>query len=308
MVEKVYLQPLKLNVLTFTDEPPVATSGVDVKLFIVDKDKETEVALLYAPVDSSHFFPLLSNQTYKIVAQKEDYDNAVVLFNTNTWDSKTNILTKQIILPLSAIERRIRLSNPFALYFDNNLPLPNSTDTTTDISLSEAIIVYKERKEEFQKEYAKGTTGYEKLAREAQIADFFDVQLDTNYTTFLDFTNSTLRRLKFGRDIKITVNAYASPLASEVYNLALTKRRISSILNFYRSYAGGQMAKYVDEGKVTIELVPFGESEAPEDVSDNPYDKKNSVFSPLASQQRKVVIIGAESTKRKKKKSTNSLE
>ena len=68
------------------------------------------------------------------------------------------------------------------------------------------------------------------------------------------------------------------------------------------------MAKYVDEGKVTIELVPFGESEAPEDVSDNPYDKKNSVFSPLASQQRKVVIIGAESTKRKKKKSTNSLE
>ncbi len=308
VVEKVYLQPLKLNVLTFTDEPPVATSGVDVKLFIVDKDKETEVALLYAPVDSSHFFPLLSNQTYKIVAQKEDYDDAVVLFNTNTWDSKTNILTKQIILPLSAIERRIRLSNPFALYFDNNLPLPNSTDTTTDISLSEAIIVYKKRKEEFQKEYAKGTTGYEKLAREAQIADFFDVQLDTNYTTFLDFTNSTLRRLKFGRDIKITVNAYASPLASEVYNLALTKRRISSILNFYRSYAGGQMAKYVDEGKVTIELVPFGESEAPEDVSDNPYDKKNSVFSPLASQQRKVVIIGAESTKRKKKKSTNSLE
>lgn len=309
VVQKVHLQPLKLNVLTFTDEPPVADSEVDVKLFIVDKDKETEVALLYAPVDSSHFFPLLANQTYKIVAQKEDYDDAVVLFNTDTWDSKTNILVKKIILPLTAEDRRIRLSNPFALYFDNNLPLPNATDTTTDITLSEAIAVYRERKEEFQKEYAKGTTGQERLAKEGQIIDFFDVQLDTNYTTFLDFTNSTLRRLKFGRNIKITVKSYASPLASDAYNLALTKRRISSILNFYRTYADGQMAKYVDEGKVTIELVPFGESAAPKDVSDNPYDKKNSVFSPLASQQRKVVIIGAESTKRKKKKaSTNSLE
>ena len=68
------------------------------------------------------------------------------------------------------------------------------------------------------------------------------------------------------------------------------------------------MAKYVDEGKVQIELMPFGESAAPKDVSDNPYDKRNSVFSPIASQQRKVVIIGAESIKRKKKNSANSLE
>lgn len=309
VVKKAYLQPLKLNVLTFTDEPPVAAPGVDVQLFIIDKNnKETAVSLLYDTLGNSHFFPLLANQRYKIVGQKEEYDDMIVSFNTNTWVSETNILTKKIILPLSAIDKRIRLSNPFALYFDNNLPLPNSSDTTTDISLADAISTYKERKTEFQKEYAKGASGVEKLAKEGQIADFFEVQLDTNYTTFLDFTNSTLRRLRFGRDIKITVKSYASPLASDAYNLALTKRRISSILNFYRTYQDGQMAKYVDEGKVKIDLVPFGESAAPKDVSDNPNDKKNSVFSPIASQQRKVVIIGAESIKRKRKASTNSVE
>lgn len=311
VTKEVYLQPLQLNVLTFTDEPPLAASDVKVQLFLIDKDSnETEVKLLYDPVGNSHFFPLLANQKYKIIGTKEDYDDTIVFFNTNTWNSETNILTKEVILPLSMIEKNIRLSKPFALYFDNNLPLPNSTDTTTDITLSEAIANYKGRKVEFQKEYAKGASGAEKLAKEAQIADFFEVQLDTNYTTFLEFTTSTLRRLKFGRDIKIIVRAYASPLASEDYNLALTKRRISSILNFFSTYQDGRMAKYVAEGKLKIELVPFGESAAPEDVSDSPYDKKNSVFSPIASQQRKVVIIGAESIKRKRKRknSTNSLE
>jgi len=314
VVKEAYLQPLKLNVLTFTDEPPAADSNVTVQLFIINKDNtETKVDLLNAPDGNSHYFPLLANQKYKIIGQKkdnEDYDDVTVFFNTETWTSDTNILTQKIILPLTVQGISIKLTNPFNLFFDNNFPFPNSTDTTTDVTLSEAISIYKERKEEFQKEYAKGTRGAEKLAREGQISDFFEVQLDTNYTKFLDFTNSTLRRLKFGRDIRITVKAYASPLASEAYNLALTKRRINSIENFYRTYKNGQMAKYLDEGKVKIDLIPFGESAAPEDVSDSPYDKKNSVFSPIASQQRKVVIIGAESIKRKRKRksSTNSLE
>ena len=70
------------------------------------------------------------------------------------------------------------------------------------------------------------------------------------------------------------------------------------------------MEKFVEEGKVKIVLEALGETKASKDISDSPYDKKNSVFSPSASKQRKVVIVGATSIKRKRKKkqSTNSLE
>ena len=302
MIQKAYLQPLKLNVLAFTDEPPQEAKNVKVQLFLIGKDSsETEIKLLSTPIGNSHFFPLLSNQRYKIVGQKPNYDNKVVYFNTNTWDSETNILIQKIILPLTAEDASITISDPFALFFDNNLPFPNNTDTTTNSNLSELMAIYKKRKEEFQQEYTQGTSGVEKLKKEEAVAYFFEDQLDSNYIKFLDFTNSTLRRLRFGRDVKITVKAYASPLASEAYNLALTKRRISSIRNFYRTYRDGAMEKYVDKGEVKFELLPFGEKEAPKEVSDNPYDKKNSVFSPVASEQRKVVIIGADSKKRKKK-------
>lgn len=307
LIKEAYLQPLKLNVLTFTDEPPQAANDVKVNLFIINQDSsETEISLLLDTVGNSHFFPLLANQNYKIVGQKEGYDNKEVRFNTNTWESETNILIKEIILPLTAEDRIIPVSDPFALYFDNNLPFPNNTDTTTDANLSELIAIYKEREVEFQQEFSKGSTGAKKSKKIAQVAYFFKHQLDSNYIKFLDFTNSTLRRLRFGRDITITVKAYASPLASEAYNFALTKRRISSIRNFYRTYRDGAMEKYVDEGRVKFNLVPFGEKEAPKEVSDNPYDKINSVFSPVASEQRKVVIIGAESKKRKQKVSVNS--
>ena len=309
VIQKAYLQPLKLNVLAFTDEPPQEAEDVIVQLFLIEKDSsETAIKLITDPIGNSHFFPLLSNRKYKIIGQKENYDNKITFFNTNTWDSETNILIKKIILPLTAEEAVIRLSEPFALFFDNNLPFPSNSDTTTETNLSDAIAVYRERRVEFQKEYGKGVSKSEKLKRAAEIDYFFDMELDSNYIKFLDFTNSTLRRLRFGRDITITVKAYASPLASEAYNLALTKRRINSIQNFYRIYQDGAMSKFVDKGSVKIVLQPFGEKEAPKEVSDDPYDKVNSVFSPIASKQRRVVIIGAESTKRKIKTPTNSLE
>ncbi len=311
VIQEVYLQPLKLNVQAFTDEPPQAAEDVLVQLFLLNDDStETKIELLTDPIGNNHFFPLLSNRKYKIVGQKDDYDEKTVFFNTLTWESETNILIKKVILPLSAEDASIVISDPFALYFDNNLPFPNDTDTTTDSNLSALIATYKEREAEFKQEYTKGAIGEQKIAMEEEVAYFFKDQLDSNHIKFLDFTNSTLRRLRFGRDVEITVKAYASPLASEAYNLALTKRRISSIRNFYRTYREGAMEKYVDEGRVKFVLLPFGEKEAPKEVSDSPYDKRNSVFSPIASQQRKVVIIGAQSQKRKRKVkiSKNSLE
>ena len=125
---------------------------------------------------------------------------------------------------------------------------------------------------------------------EYEVEKFFENEMDADYFEFLKFTDAVLKRLEFGRDVIISVQAYTSPIASESYNLKLSKRRISSMLNFYRTYKDGVMKKYVDEGKLRIEMIPLGETKSPDSISDNPNDKKNSIYSLDASKQRKVEI------------------
>ncbi len=302
-LQKVYLEPLRLNVLTFTDEPPKAVlTDVNVRLFEVDKDgKEKRIKPLFAPDKNSHYFPLLSNRNYKIYAEKDAYDKVVTEFNTSVWTSKIATLTKEIILPNSAVDLVIKQLKPFSLYFDNDSPNPKSLDTTTTLTFSETITAYKRQKEPFKEAYTVGLSGSEKLEAEAAVEKFFGEEIDSTYKEFLKFTDAILKRLEFGRGITVKVQAYASPLASDDYNLRLTKRRISSMLNFYRTYKNNAMRKYVDSGLLNIVLISHGESQAPKGISDSPTDRKNSVYSLDASRQRKVVIVEVNSKKTKKK-------
>lgn len=48
---------------------------------------------------------------------------------------------------------------------------------------------------------------------------------------------------------------------------------------------------YVNIGKLVLKEISFGETKAPIGLSDNPLDKRNSVYSPLASKERRVEVI-----------------
>jgi len=303
-LKKVYLQPLRLNVLTFTDEPPKAPlTEVNVRLVEIDKDGNAkEIQFLRDPKGNSYFFPLLSNRQYKIYADKDQYDSVEEVFNTSVWSSKIATLTKEVILPNAAVVVTLKQLKPFSLYFDNDSPNPNSLDTTTTLTFSETITAYKAKKESFMQEYTKGLFGTQKRQAELDVEQFFEKEIDTTYQEFLKFTDAILRRLEFGRGITVKVQAYASPLASEAYNLKLTKRRISSMENFYRTYKNNAMEKYVESGLLNIVLISHGESKAPQEISDNPNDRKNSVYSLDASRQRKVEIVEVNSNKAKKPK------
>lgn len=301
--KKIYLEPLRLNVLTFTDEPPKEPlTEVAVRLVEVDRDgNEIEIDLLFAPEKNSYFFPLLTNRLYRIYAEKEGYDSVVETFSTSVWTSKVSTLTKEIVLPRGEANIKIKDLKPFSLFFDNDAPKRNQTDSTTNVTFPQAFTAYKNRKEEFKKGLSKNLSAAEKIAVERAVEDFFEVEIDTSYQEFLKFTDAVLFRLEFGRGITVKVQAYASPLATDEYNFKLTQRRISSMINFYRTYKNNAMRKYVDNGLLNIQLQPFGESQAPDEISDNPKDRVNSVYSLAASRQRKVVIVEVISSKQEAK-------
>ena len=90
---------------------------------------------------------------------------------------------------------------------------------------------------------------------------------------------------------EIIIKGYASPLAESEYNLILTKRRISSIENHFSTYKGGVFMKYIQEGLLKVTEAPYGEQLSNSGVSDNPKDRKNSIYGVPASLERRVEII-----------------
>jgi hypothetical protein len=104
-----------------------------------------------------------------------------------------------------------------------------------------------------------------------------------------------LEELKKGAKINITVKGFASPLAKTDYNVNLTKRRISSLVNYLMHYDNGVFKPYLTNtapngGKVIFTQVPFGEYTANKLTSDNFHDQKNSVYSRSAAIERKIEI------------------
>jgi hypothetical protein len=91
------------------------------------------------------------------------------------------------------------------------------------------------------------------------------------------------------------MKGYCSPLASTDYNVNLAKRRISSLRNYFSETKNGWFVKYINnqtpgEGKIIYEDVDIGELPMSK-VSDDLKDKRNSVYSPFAAQERKIQII-----------------
>ncbi|MFM7901505.1 MAG: hypothetical protein ACKPAD_05915, partial [Bacteroidota bacterium] len=84
----------------------------------------------------------------------------------------------------------------------------------------------------------------------------------------------------------------ASPLAETAYNVNLSRRRISSLLNYMRFYNNGALRSYFDSGKLKLTEVPAGESLSKSGVSDNRGDVRNSIYNPAAASERLIELIG----------------
>tara|TARA_B100001245_G_C22590630_1_gene293132 strand:- start:77 stop:499 length:423 start_codon:yes stop_codon:yes gene_type:complete len=121
--------------------------------------------------------------------------------------------------------------------------------------------------------------------------DFFEEELQANFNRLNIIFDLLLVALVNGHKIKLKIKGYASPLDNQEYNQALSKRRISSVINYLQQYKDGIFSQYIQSQNLTISELPFGESTAPEKVSDNPNDKKNSIYSIEAMYERKIEIV-----------------
>ena len=184
---------------------------------------------------------------------------------------------------------------PVTLYFHNDRPNPDSWDTTTTINYIDAYDRYTSMLDKYKKEYSKGLSSNRGEEAKEEIESFFIEYVDKGVDDLQLFRDLLLEELQNGAKLNITIQGFASPLAKTDYNVNLTKRRISSLLNYLRAYENGVFLPYLDGtaangGQVVFSQIPFGEYTANQLTSDNPNDVQHSVYSRAAAIERKIEI------------------
>ncbi|MCB9282819.1 MAG: hypothetical protein H6563_01985 [Lewinellaceae bacterium] len=287
IIQKVYLKRYELNLTTLvydkkSDQP---LKGVTVQLF----DPERQIAIKTNDQDNKFEFPIDRRKDYTLVVGKPGYhpDTIQVIPSKQGAPDLTNLIQKVYLL-----KKEITDFVPLYLYFDNDEPDPDRRTTTTQKSYEDTYTSYYKRKNTFIDEYTKVLEGNDRFLAEQLIEAFFEREVREGYQSLMIFSDELLNFLKKGATVEVTITGFASPRGGSPYNLALGKRRISSLLNHFNTFKDGALVPYIKSGQLKILEVSKGDREVPEEVRKQLESERESIFSPLASRQRRVEIIG----------------
>jgi len=194
---------------------------------------------------------------------------------------------------------------PITLYFHNDEPDPASMKSSTYKNYKQTLTDYISLRDKYLKEYSKGLRGVEKQKAIDEINFFFNNNVERGFELLELLAKLLLEDLQKNNNVKITVKGFASPLNTESYNINLSKRRISSLINYLKEYNNGIMEKYfigdsINSPLLTIFEEPLGKSKASKDVSSDPKDPRNSIYSPAAALERKIQILYYEYDQKEK--------
>ena len=168
--------------------------------------------------------------------------------------------------------------SPISLYFHNDEPDCCTMEATTQKTYKEAYISYFKLIDEYENQ-------------NDSLSGFFDQNLRANYNQFLAVLDKVKNDLEKGSKIELQIRGYASPLHKFEYNINLSKRRIKSVINFISVYQNAVLSKHLKSGDLVVTELPLGESKVSEKTSDDPKDKRNSIYSLDAMLERKIEIV-----------------
>ncbi len=248
---------------------------------------------IYNGTGNDFLFPIDLSRKYEIKAERRGYETVVqpLAFDPSLVNSAQGKITVEIPMKRNSLEDFL----PLTLYFDNDFPNPRSHKTTTTQSYIETNEAYYAKKDEFIKEFTAGLEKNEAFITTRTFQQFFDIEVNGAKRDLKKFSEELLKFLDGGYSFTIRLKGYASPRATAAYNERLSKRRIDCVKNYLEEYDHGKLVKYMKNGKLKIREEAYGESTAKEKgVSDKLEDKKNSVYSVIASIERRVEIVGAD--------------
>ena len=171
---------------------------------------------------------------------------------------------------------------PLSLYFHNNEPRDLKTNYTSTIDdYLDMIPTYK----------SKHLSQYNVSVKdqfEEQLDDFFTNDVQGNFDKMHLFFDELIIAMQEGYKLEVSIQGFTSPRASVEYNKLLSHRRINSVLLDMLNYKSGALKPFIETKQLVVHELPLGEGKAPNHVSDDLNDERNSIYSVGASSQRKV--------------------
>lgn len=173
------------------------------------------------------------------------------------------------------------------VYFHNDNPNPRTYKTTTNIDYKGHFDEYMTLKNLYIESYIEGQGSDIQITFTNEINNLFDSTIKDGFQALQRLSAVALKALNKGNNVQLTISGYTSPLGSSSYNKNLAARRVSSVENFLKNYENGKLKPFYGK-QLKVKKKIIGETQ--DKVSDNPKDKRNSVFSPAAAKARKVKI------------------
>jgi len=304
-----YLTPdIDLIVNTFDKSSGEDLVGCTFKFYDVETGE-----LVIPPVtrlEDNQFASLLEfGKEYKVVASKEGYSDDEVIFNTRDLYTPTTLKFPLYLEPECL--RYDEYGLEIYLYFENDVPgrrtLTRSQRRVVETSVYAYDVLYNSYKrrsliDTFITENIKPIYGYANAAEATQaVESFFRDTVGKEGMDKLELYAQFLNQvcLDEGAVYQIDVMGTTSPRASNSYNLALSKRRISSVEKYLRNYQYKYKENGVDKVKdlrnvigtnILLKLDPRGERNSKGSGIPSAYNDPRSIYSIEASKQRRVKI------------------
>ncbi len=288
VVIELYLNPtiIELQVLTFDDRTKEALNGTTVNLLKWIDTKNALDNIQTNEKGNSFTFSVIQNHKYKLIASKENYESVEKDISFNLSDVKG--LGKKITIE---VYLKPPLSTPVALYFDNDIPKAKEMKIKGTENYVELSNTYFNQKESFISNFTKVLPEAEKFILNEQYDLFFDREVKMGTVSLEYLSKAIAAKLGEGKKLEITLSGFASPLGSVSSNKLLSDRRIKTIQNYLLQSNQGKLTESVKNGQLKFITSAYGENKSKKQVSDNPMDKRNSVFSLVASVERRVEIL-----------------
>ena len=288
VIVEVYLQPtvIELQVLTFDDRTKEPLNGSTVNLAKWLDTKNSVDNMQTNEKGNSFTFSVIQNHKYTLIASKENYESVEKAISFTLSDVKG--LGKKITIE---VYLKPPLSTPVALYFDNDIPKAKEMKIKGTENYVELSNTYYNQKESFISNFTKVLPEAEKFVLNEQYDLFFNREVKMGTMSLEYLSNAIAEKLAEGKKMEITLNGFASPLGSTGSNKLLSDRRIKTIQNYLLQSNQGKLAASVKNGQLKFITAAYGEIKSKKQVSDNPMDKRNSVFSLVASVERRVEIL-----------------
>ncbi len=274
---------MQLKVLTFNNKTKEELEGVQITIKNLTTNKIDTIAI--NEIGNDYYFYLETGNKYEIEALKFGFvTKSEMLDLTN---ATPGLIEKKMYLDVFELQDYM----PLAIYFAHDQPEPKSNKTTTNKTYTYLFNEYMSNKFDYIKHHTKRLKEPKKSEAVNNLDTFFEGDVAGGFDMFKRFMRSLKKELSLGRSLEIAIKGYASPIADKRYNLALGQRRVASVKNEILNYEGGIFREYVNNGKLILTDISFGEETAPTDVSDKLSDIKNSIYGVRAGIERRVQII-----------------